>query len=97
MSTGLPTEWIWDFGDGNTSTLPDPTHTYSTPGTFTVAFASANDESERPYLHQQLDITIEGGSPTPSMQAPSADFSVDSFTGIAPFTINFTDQSVFPA
>lgn len=24
--------YLWDFGDGNTSTLPNPTHTYTTPG-----------------------------------------------------------------
>ncbi len=26
----------WDFGDGNTSTLENPTHTYLAPGTYTV-------------------------------------------------------------
>ncbi|MBC7850606.1 MAG: PKD domain-containing protein, partial [Chitinophagaceae bacterium] len=25
---------VWDFGDGNGSTDPDPVHTYSTPGTY---------------------------------------------------------------
>lgn len=28
--------WYWDFGDGNTSTVQNPTHTYSTPGTYNV-------------------------------------------------------------
>ncbi|PLW94298.1 MAG: hypothetical protein C0592_03275 [Marinilabiliales bacterium] len=28
--------WLWNFGDGNTSTLEDPTHTYSAPGTYNV-------------------------------------------------------------
>lgn len=35
QSTGATT-WHWDFGDGNTSTQQSPTHTYGTPGTFTV-------------------------------------------------------------
>jgi PKD repeat protein len=34
-STG-GTSWSWDFGDGNTSTLQNPTHTYATADTFTV-------------------------------------------------------------
>lgn len=29
--------YAWDFGDGNTSTAAAPTHTYSEPGTYTVA------------------------------------------------------------
>ena len=32
-SCGLPETWLWDFGDGNTSTMQDPSHTYLTPGT----------------------------------------------------------------
>jgi PGF-CTERM protein len=28
--------WQWDFGDGNTSTQQNPTHTYEEPGTYTV-------------------------------------------------------------
>jgi hypothetical protein len=31
--------WSWDFGDGGTSTLQNPTHTYETPGPFTVCLA----------------------------------------------------------
>lgn len=30
------TSWAWDFGDGNTSTLENPTHTYAQNGTYTV-------------------------------------------------------------
>ncbi len=30
------TSWSWDFGDGFTSTAQNPTHAYSTPGTYTV-------------------------------------------------------------
>jgi alpha-tubulin suppressor-like RCC1 family protein/subtilisin family serine protease len=38
-STGFPTTWLWDFGDGSTSTLQNPTHLYSNPGTYTVTLA----------------------------------------------------------
>ena len=30
------TSWSWDFGDGNTSSIQDPTNVYSTDGTYTV-------------------------------------------------------------
>ena len=35
-STGEIDSYLWDFGDGNTSTLENPTHTYSSTGTYVV-------------------------------------------------------------
>ena len=36
-STGAkPVQWIWNFGDGKTSTVQNPVHSYSSPGTYTV-------------------------------------------------------------
>ncbi len=37
LSTGTVSSWLWDFGDGNTSTEQNPTHTYQTSGTFDVS------------------------------------------------------------
>ncbi len=36
FSSANPTVWLWSFGDGNTSTSQNPTHTYAAPGTYTV-------------------------------------------------------------
>lgn len=36
ISAGVIDTWFWDFGDGNTSTAEDVTHTYAVPGTYTV-------------------------------------------------------------
>lgn len=33
---GATNTWLWNFGDGSTATIQNPTHTYSTGGTFTV-------------------------------------------------------------
>ena len=35
-STGGVTDWLWDFGDGSTSSEQHPTYTYGAPGTYTV-------------------------------------------------------------
>jgi hypothetical protein len=43
-TTGRPTRWQWDFGDGNTSTLQNPTHAYSSPGTFVVTLIASNSQ-----------------------------------------------------
>lgn len=39
QSTGSPTSWAWEFGDGGTSTEQNPTHTYENPGTYSVTLA----------------------------------------------------------
>jgi hypothetical protein len=41
-STSLPSSWVWDFGDGSTSTSRNPSHTYTTSGTYNVSLTSAN-------------------------------------------------------
>lgn len=37
-----PTSWLWDFGDGSTSTEQNPVHKYATPGTYTVTLTAIN-------------------------------------------------------
>jgi subtilase family serine protease len=41
-STGGPTSWSWDFGDGFSSTAQNPTHAFATAGAFPVALTAAN-------------------------------------------------------
>ncbi|MCC6841046.1 MAG: gliding motility-associated C-terminal domain-containing protein [Flavobacteriales bacterium] len=38
----LGTSWLWDFGDGNSSTAQAPSHTYTLPGTYTVQLHAFN-------------------------------------------------------
>ena len=42
-STNNPSSWLWDFGDGNTSTLQNPSHTFTTPAEFTVTLTVDNE------------------------------------------------------
>ncbi|MDX2138338.1 MAG: PKD domain-containing protein [Chloroflexota bacterium] len=82
-STGSPTLWHWDFGDGTTSTLQNPTKTYNTPGTYDVILTASN----------------AGGNSTATLQVtvtiapPVAAFVGSPTSGLAPLTVNFTDQS----
>ena len=41
-STGSPTSWKWDFGDGTTSTEKSPVHTYFSAGTYDVSLTVSN-------------------------------------------------------
>jgi PKD repeat protein len=45
LSTGSPTSWNWDFGDGGTSTEQNPAHTYFDEGTYTVTLTASNGPS----------------------------------------------------
>ncbi|MBK6902278.1 MAG: PKD domain-containing protein [Saprospirales bacterium] len=42
--TALPL--AWDFGDGNTSTAQNPTHTYAGAGLYTVTLNAFNPNGE---------------------------------------------------
>ena len=41
-SQNVPTFWLWDFGDGTTSTLQNPSHTYAATGSYTVSLTAGN-------------------------------------------------------
>lgn len=46
-STGYPTKFMWNFGDGssdNTSPLQNPQHIYRIPGVYTVSLTASNSE-----------------------------------------------------
>lgn len=43
-STNNPTIWAWDFGDGTSSALQNPSHTYPDTGTYTVTLRVANQQ-----------------------------------------------------
>jgi len=41
-SSGQPTSWVWTFGDGGTSTAQNPSHVYTTAGTYSVTLTATN-------------------------------------------------------
>ena len=42
QTTGNPTSWLWNFGDGLTSTTRNPSHQYAASGTYTVSLTASN-------------------------------------------------------
>ncbi|TMI64493.1 MAG: PKD domain-containing protein [Bacteroidetes bacterium] len=87
LSTGNPTSWNWDFGNGQLSTLRNPIVNYSIPGTYTVRLVVRNSAGIDEEIKTNF-ITV-----TPS---PSASLSANITTACAPATIQFTDQSTVP-
>jgi PKD repeat protein len=83
MSTGYPTGWHWDFGDGNTSGEQNPTHTYQGGGLYDVILTVSNEAGS--------DTHAESGYI--SVTGLNADFTASPNRGEAPLTVNFTNQS----
>jgi hypothetical protein len=44
-SQGDPTNWLWSFGDGTSSTSQNPSHVYQNPGIYTVRLRVSNTSS----------------------------------------------------
>jgi len=42
LSSNGPSTWLWDFGDGSTSALQNPTHAYSNSGVYTIKLTTSN-------------------------------------------------------
>lgn len=56
ISTGA-TSFAWNFGDGTTSTAVNPSHTYSSAGTFNVTLKATKDNKT---VEKQVSITVSG-------------------------------------
>ncbi len=50
-------EYLWDFGDGNTSPLPNPDHTYANGGTFSVTLTVTDDDSSSTVVATTAEIS----------------------------------------
>ena len=62
LTAGNATSWLWDFGDGTTSTLKNPTKVYYMPGYYTVKLTASggsgsNTTTEQDYI-QILAIPV---------------------------------------
>jgi PKD repeat protein len=54
-----PVSWTWDFGDGNSSTIKNPMHTYVASGTYQVCLIAYNQEGADT-LCQTVIVTLVG-------------------------------------
>lgn len=60
-NSGTIATWNWDFGDGTTSTSPNPAHTYVVVGNFPVNLKITNSEGCTKTLNKPNFISVPGG------------------------------------
>jgi PKD repeat protein len=56
QSSGLNLNYLWDFGDGTTSTLSNPTHDYAGTGPYVICLTVSNDSCKGIYC-DTLDLS----------------------------------------
>ncbi|PHI18731.1 hypothetical protein CEQ90_16380 [Lewinellaceae bacterium SD302] len=57
QTVGNPISWSWDFGDGTSSTLQDPTHIYTQPQTYLVSLYVENPNHSWDTISQFIDLS----------------------------------------
>jgi len=82
QSLGADT-WTWDFGDSTSSTLQNPTHTYTQAGSYTVILRVYNASTD---CDDEAEFVI-------TIPEPEADFIVANPNGCTDFTVFFGNDS----
>ncbi|MEO1413528.1 MAG: PKD domain-containing protein, partial [Bacteroidota bacterium] len=76
--------YLWEFGDGNSSTEVNPTHVYTMSGTYPVTLTVTNECGSIEFT-QEIIIEI--------VSIPSSGFIGSAQEGCTPLEVSFTDQS----
>lgn len=82
-STGNPTVWAWEFGDGATSTLQNPTHVYTTDGTFTVKLTAGDGSCDDTF---EMDVVAS----TDGIGENEANIAIDIYPNPAKDVLNIS-------
>jgi PKD repeat protein len=84
-STGNPTQWEWNLGNGTSSVLQNPSVAYFNPGTYTVSLVIKNSYGTDSITKVQY-ITV--------YSSPEVYFNASKVTGCFPLNTSFSDSSL---
>ena len=87
LSSGEPTRWKWEFGDGGTASTQNPAYTYRSAGRYSVKLTVSNSQGSDSKTAADLVVV---SAPPPG---PVAGFTASPRSGSAPLTVHFYDAS----
>lgn len=67
------TSYSWDFGDGNTSTEENPTHTYAAEGAYEVILTGTDANGDTKVATKNVTISSNPADPAPTPTVAEAD------------------------
>ena len=82
-SNGVIVDYVWNFGDGNTANGNPITHTYTTPGTYTITLTVTDNDEQTDSTTKTIQITDgvippeDGEDVTPPVANAGNDMTVD--------------------
>ncbi|PKL60726.1 MAG: hypothetical protein CVV33_01175 [Methanomicrobiales archaeon HGW-Methanomicrobiales-4] len=89
-SLGQPISWIWNFGDGNTTTTSvNPiSHTYTSSGWYTINMTGTNWDGQSGSAVRQIQIEDKARP-----RDVNFDVAGMKYSGVHPLTVQFVDQT----
>ena len=96
-SDGSVVSWDWDFGDGNTSSVQNPSHTYSAAGTYTVALTVTDNEGATGSTSQSVTVDEPSSGATMHIESISTEvIKTGGASGYVEATILIVDENGDP-
>ncbi len=92
------TSYAWDFGDGNTSTAANPSHTYGIGGNYTVTLVASNGNCSTTDSFEVTNVSTDEVSMTQTMVYPNPTEDILNVTLTTPAQVqilNMSGQIVF--
>jgi PKD repeat protein len=83
LTTGA-TSFTWDFGDGDTSTDEDPSHTFTNAGSYTITLTAASPGGTNALTWTNYVVVT-------NLPLPTVDFAASPTNGFAPLTVAFSN------
>lgn len=87
IASGSVPVYTWDFGDGNTSSLSDPSHVYGVYGVYTVELIAQSVYGCLDTISKQVNV----------WPRPEVDFMPDILEGCEPLSVQFQGATTIPA